>query len=184
MNPIKFFVPGHARTAGSKTVQVMYQCQKCKRKYNKRPEFCEDCSYGDEIVTDIKPITVYRPASKFTKAWMQNVKFFALKAVQRMVPETGPIHLCIVFYFEHPKGHYGTGRNAGRLKESAPRDYTKKPDLSKLVRAVEDAITGIVWKDDSQVAQITAAKKYCDNRHKMGAYILIADFEGCHEVNI
>ena len=50
----------------------------------------------------------------------------------------------------------------GRGKKRHPVKYlpTKKPDLDKLVRAVFDALTGIVWKDDSQVIEVLASKAY------------------------
>lgn len=35
-----------------------------------------------------------------------------------------------------------------------------KPDLSKLVRATEDALTGIIWRDDALLVGCTAAKEY------------------------
>jgi Holliday junction resolvase RusA-like endonuclease len=38
------------------------------------------------------------------------------------------------------------------------------PDLSKMLRATEDALTGIVWKDDARVVQYDRlAKYYCDH---------------------
>jgi Holliday junction resolvase RusA-like endonuclease len=40
------------------------------------------------------------------------------------------------------------------------RYHTKKPDIDKLARAVLDALTGVLWKDDSQVVQLTAWKSY------------------------
>jgi len=35
---------------------------------------------------------------------------------------------------------------------------TRPSDLDKLVRAVLDALTGIVWKDDAQVVALKATK--------------------------
>ena len=35
-----------------------------------------------------------------------------------------------------------------------------KPDLDKLVRCVNDALTGAVWNDDGQVVETTARKVY------------------------
>src|SRR5262249_9551158 len=32
--------------------------------------------------------------------------------------------------------------------------HTKKPDLDKLVRAVADAVTGILFRDDAQIVQL------------------------------
>ena len=39
----------------------------------------------------------------------------------------------------------------------------KRPDLSKLVRAVEDGLKGIVWRDDSQVCEQVAHKRYASD---------------------
>ncbi len=43
---------------------------------------------------------------------------------------------------------------------SAPFYPTTKPDASKLVRALEDGLNGVLWRDDSQVAEIVAVKYY------------------------
>jgi Holliday junction resolvase RusA-like endonuclease len=72
----------------------------------------------------------------------------------------GPLRLVVSFYVVRGKGHFGTGRNAGRLVPSAPRWPTKRPDATKLVRAVEDALTGVVWRDDSQVVVQEIEKVY------------------------
>jgi Holliday junction resolvase RusA-like endonuclease len=51
------------------------------------------------------------------------------------------------FRIARPKSHY-TG--TGRLKKTTPEMQTYKPDLSKLVRAVEDSLTDAkIWTDDS-----------------------------------
>lgn len=120
---------------------------------------------------------VYRPASKYTKPWMDTVKFFALKKCKGFITTKKPVLVFVYFYFERTKGDYGTGRNAGVLKASAPKHYTKKPDVDKLIRAILDALTGIVWADDKQVFAITARKLYCDGKHRIGAYIDIKEAE-------
>jgi Holliday junction resolvase RusA-like endonuclease len=61
------------------------------------------------------------------------------------------------FYFLRPKSHYRTN---GELKNSAPKFMTKTPDLFKCARAVEDAITGIVYLDDSQICEEHIFKHY------------------------
>ena len=140
---VEFFVPGkRIATAGSKTAFKTASGQ-----------------------------MVYRHASKFTKPWMDTVKFFAMKAYPRGIIHTGPIGLMIWFLMPRPKGHYGTGRNEGKLKDWAvEKRPTGKPDLSKCVRAIEDSLKGIVWKDDSQVVWSLPNKRYAD---KTGAYIQI-----------
>ena len=41
-----------------------------------------------------------------------------------------------------------------------PDSHIKKPDLSNLIKSVEDAMNGIVYKDDSQIKNIVASKQY------------------------
>jgi len=48
--------------------------------------------------------------------------------------------------------------------KTVKRDYpTVAPDLDKYIRAVNDGLTGVAFKDDSQVIHITASKVYSDN---------------------
>ena len=63
----------------------------------------------------------------------------------------GPISLTVTFLFSHPKGDFGSGKNAGVLKCSAPILHIKRPDATKLLRCLEDALNGVIWKDDSQI---------------------------------
>jgi crossover junction endodeoxyribonuclease RusA len=73
----------------------------------------------------------------------------------------GPIELRLGFDLPRPGAHYGTGRNAGVVKASAPTHPSVMPDLDKLVRCVCDAITDAgLWRDDAQVVSIIAAKRY------------------------
>jgi crossover junction endodeoxyribonuclease RusA len=62
---------------------------------------------------------------------------------------TGPVYVTVSFLVPKPK--------------SAPkylRHVTKKPDLDRLLRALLDAITGVLIVDDAQVVSISAAKSY------------------------
>jgi Holliday junction resolvase RusA-like endonuclease len=62
---------------------------------------------------------------------------------------TGPVTLEVRFYLARPK--------------SLPKRTTahiKRPDLDKLIRGATDALTGVIWKDDSQVTLVTAGKTY------------------------
>ena len=47
-------------------------------------------------------------------------------------PITEPVSLDVAFDFARPASHYGTGRNAGVLKDSAPGCKATAPDLDKL----------------------------------------------------
>ena len=87
----------------------------------------------------------------------------------------GPLTLTVYFYLPRPKAHYGTGRNAGILKDSAPVEHLTMPDLDKLVRAVGDALTRLAWRDDSQIVAWHAYKQYAATDHPVGAWITIQE---------
>jgi Holliday junction resolvase RusA-like endonuclease len=76
----------------------------------------------------------------------------------------GPVVVGFDFYFPRPKGHFGSGRNAEILKASSPAFPATKPDIDKLIRACLDAMTGIVFRDDAQVASLIASKFYADEQ--------------------
>lgn len=91
-------------------------------------------------------------SSKKVKPWRAAVAA-AAALVRPAAPLDGPLVADMVFTMPRPKGHYGTGRNAGVLKtryaEAVP---DRTPDLSKLVRSTEDALTDAgVWADDARV---------------------------------
>jgi Holliday junction resolvase RusA-like endonuclease len=75
---------------------------------------------------------------------------------------TGPVAIELAFRWPRPKGHFGTGRNAGVLKTSAPSWPAGPPDVDKLARAVLDALTGLVFADDAQVVDLGLRKRYAD----------------------
>jgi Holliday junction resolvase RusA-like endonuclease len=73
----------------------------------------------------------------------------------------GPISLHLVFYFVRPRTHFKTGKKTWNvLREDAPLFYTSAPDVDKLARAVLDALSGILFIDDRQVAVLEARKLY------------------------
>jgi Holliday junction resolvase RusA-like endonuclease len=73
-----------------------------------------------------------------------------------------PLSLEVDFYFERPASHFGSGRNADKLKPSAKAEPTSRPDLSNLVKLVEDALNGNAYRDDSRIVRTVAAKRYGD----------------------
>lgn len=107
-------------------------------------------------------------ANKHAKSWQREVRDAAIDAIVATTdcdydyfqPLAGPVNLSLTFYVQRPKGHYGTGRNADKLKDSAPSLPTTKPDALKLARGTEDALTGIVYRDDSQVVDLRVRKLY------------------------
>ena len=73
-----------------------------------------------------------------------------------------PVDLDLVFWFARPAGHFGKRG----LFASAPPSHTVRPDLDKLVRAVQDAIAEAqAFRNDSQVVHVWAMKCYCTSSH-------------------
>ncbi|NLX94538.1 MAG: RusA family crossover junction endodeoxyribonuclease [Rhodopirellula sp.] len=139
---IEFEVIGQPATQGSKVPQLI------RRK-------------GGVPVLDGRnnPLVVVREHSPKTAVWRQQVAAAAREAYNGELL-TCPVRLRLQFVRPRPASHFGSGRNAKRLKASAPLLPTAKPDTLKLARAVEDALTGVVWRDDSQVCQHELMKSY------------------------
>lgn len=86
-----------------------------------------------------------------------------------------PISIHLDFYMPRPKAHYHTGAKSHLLKTTAPKYHTSKPDIDKLTRLVLDALTGIIWKDDSQVSKQSAIKLYSVENGFTGVAVMISD---------
>ena len=94
-------------------------------------------------------------SSKAVKPWREAVKTAARAAMAEAgatapaVP--GAVYMLIHFYLPCPK-KYAKNPNA--------RPQTK-PDLSKLIRATEDALTDAgAWEDDARVVDLIVSKWY------------------------
>lgn len=132
--PIRFTVLGKAQTAGSKRGFAFQR---------------KDKSLGTRMAPD----------NPKTKAWMHEVASVASESY------TGPLLDCaldveMVFFRPRSPSDFGTGRNAGVLRKSAPKYPTTKPDNTKTARAVEDALKGVIWTDDARVVDLIVRKRF------------------------
>ena len=149
---IEFYVWGKPQPGGSKKSHVL------RRK-------------GGDLVTRANgsPVVVTRDDNDRVMDWRQAVAHAARQVYDGELL-TGPLAITVAFQFARPKGHYGTGKNASVLRGSADEHHTQKPDTTKLLRAVEDALTAVVWRDDSQVVNQVASKQWGDTS---GARVVI-----------
>jgi crossover junction endodeoxyribonuclease RusA len=93
-----------------------------------------------------------------------------LKSWRALVAETcpkgtffnGPIRLTAVFHYLRPKAHYGRKQGEPYLKADAPHFKASKPDADKLARAIGDALTGVIYKDDAQIVMLEIVKVYAE----------------------
>ena len=106
---------------------------------------------GGFVTKNGRPIVAARDSNDKSNGWMQEVKWAAISALGKIELITEPIELTARFYFARPQSHFGSGKNAGVLKASAPSIHAQSPDLAKLLRSLEDALTGVVWQDDKLV---------------------------------
>ena len=68
----------------------------------------------------------------------------------------GAVNMNIVYAFRRPQSLSKKERNEIDGGKTVPK--TTKPDIDNLTKAILDALNGIVWKDDAQVAQINIQK--------------------------
>lgn len=93
-------------------------------------------------------------SSKNVKPWREAVKWAAREVMSQKplacsLTMDGPVEAVMVFTMPRPKS----------AKKGARAD--KRPDLSKLVRSTEDALTDAgVWQDDARVVTCWARKVY------------------------
>lgn len=115
------------------------RCKKCKFRHLKQTGVCERCKSS---------VGAYDPDK--SKSFKEDVAWHTrIVAVGKGLrePLKAPIVLSLTFQL---------GRNG---KE---RFHTKKPDLSNLTKLIEDALTGIIYHDDSQIVESHLYKQYGD----------------------
>ena len=114
-------------------------------------------------------------SSKKVKPWREAVVRAAREAMGGDAPLDGPLRLSVRFFMPRPQSHY---RANGELKPWAPVYVDRQPDLSKLIRSTEDALTTAgLWSDDARVAAVLALKRYCGRERWTGAVIEVRELE-------
>lgn len=141
---IEFTVYGKAEPGGSKSAFVPRD-PRTKRPYEHNGRIMVN-------VTDSNPKV---------GAWKKTVAQTAQKAYRR-APLSGALAVSFRFFRERPEGHYSkTGLN--KKGRTTPYPATK-PDVLKCARAVEDALTGIVWVDDALIVGEYLSKEWGKER--------------------
>jgi crossover junction endodeoxyribonuclease RusA len=82
----------------------------------------------------------------------------------------GPVSLSVTFMMPRPAGHW---TKTGKLSSRATPWPSVKPDADKLLRAVGDALTGVLIEDDARVVNIAGSKRWCRAGEEPGALITI-----------
>lgn len=92
-------------------------------------------------------------ANSKTKPWRQEVAGVAETEIFntdfKPLMNGEPVYVRVEFYFEKPK-------SAGKKVTHK----VTKPDIDKLLRSLFDALTGIAFKDDSQIVDCEVMKRF------------------------
>ena len=97
-------------------------------------------------------------ANPKSREWKTHVAQEAGKIADGMLE--GPLFLHAIFFRPRPASHFGTGKNSGVLKPSAPPYPITRPDTTKLLRAIEDAMQGVLYRDDAQIVRQIVSKAW------------------------
>jgi len=94
------------------------------------------------------------PSVNRMKSWQDRVRLAVTKAMREIEELKGPLSLDIQFNMTSGV----TTINVGECQFDEPIGHAVKPDLTNLVKSTEDALKGIVFKDDCQVTTVDAGK--------------------------
>ena len=121
-----------------------------------------------------------REASQFVMPWRNQIVSACIEQqINNGEIIEQPVEIFIDFLFHRPQGHFGTGRNEGNLKPSAPTyPITRSTgDIDKLCRSTLDGLSipsgGILLRDDSLVVNLRAKKSFATKGGFQGAFIHI-----------
>lgn len=105
-----------------------------------------------------RPIIAHHTPAK-TRRWEDEARTEA-KAVMNargLEPMRGPLLLVIEANFAPPESWPAWKQEAALSGQVC---HTSKPDADNILKAVKDAMNGVVWLDDSQVVTASATKGY------------------------
>lgn len=109
--------------------------------------------------------------AKGNKGWRKHVNELAWLAMHGKQIINGPVEMKFVFHMPRPKNHF----TPFGLRDHAPSSMTVKPDALKLTRAVEDALTGIVYVDDAMIVKETIEKHWVAPGCQTGVEITVIE---------
>src|SRR5215831_1286275 len=108
---------------------------------------------GRVVITDM---------SKHARPWKALVIDAALEAYSGPLL-LGPLALEVIEYRLRPQSHFGK-RGLNKKGREHPHP-TSAPDCLKIARAIEDALSGVIYRDDSQIVDEHLWKRWGDRQH-------------------
>lgn len=75
----------------------------------------------------------------------------------------GPLRVDRYYYFSYLAGHYGTGKNAGTVKVSAPVWKETQPDIDNYDKFLFDILQDLYFRNDGQIAAGVQGRFYSEH---------------------
>lgn len=108
--------------------------------------------------------------NKTLKPWRQDVSQYAREMMCTRLPSESAIAVKINFFFLRPKS----------TKKTVQHKLTK-PDVDKCARSILDSLTGVCFKDDSQVVVLSASKTFCECDERAEIEVIELDVQSVQE---
>lgn len=99
-------------------------------------------------------VRLYDP--KKSKDYKDYVRLAAAEHAPAALLE-GPLGMVLTVYRSIPKSF---SKKKAALAEDGEIRPVSKPDMDNYLKGVKDALKGVIWKDDSQVVEVFAQKRY------------------------
>lgn len=96
------------------------------------------------------------------QAWRHAINDEARRAFDGRAPLAGPVLVTLEFRYARPK----SARKSAWYVD-------KRPDLDKVARAALDALTGVAFVDDAQVASLSLSKRYTCDDEAPGVFVVV-----------
>jgi autotransporter-associated beta strand protein len=110
----------------------------------------------------------YTPSRHPVQSWKASVALAWMDRVEG-APLEGPLQLRVEFVLPRPQ----------RLLTRRWREllvwHAARPDIDNLLKSAKDALTGLAWRDDSQVCQVYAEKRYANHDEQPHATIRVEE---------
>lgn len=105
-------------------------------------------------------------SSKKVEPWRNDVRAAVSSNGLPLRRFPGAVSINCEFVLDRPK----------RLGEHKNEPHMSKPDLDKMLRSTFDSLTSAgVWRDDAQVTEVTASKRYAELGEPTGCFLRITD---------
>lgn len=130
---------------------------------HKAPQKCPWCGGGLEV----QVMATSTPKRHPSYAWRQALAAHALEAGAK--PLSGPVSVDV--YLSFPR----TQATTWKTKPMPAEWHQKRPDASNVLKALEDALDGICWGEDAQIARLHVVKRICsgDPEDRPGAAVRV-----------